>query len=194
MKRIILIVFFLVTLSGLNAQTDTTFYKHEVKVSASAGFIPSLFLLAVAQSDEGCYATLSFSYLYRPYKWLWVGGSFVNFFGDKLYYNWREYYPNGNYRDYSKSKLKYFAAIAPEVRFSMLNTKYVILYGALSVGIGIEDGYDNIWNKYPKVFPYFHVTCFGINGNFGKNQNIFVGGEVGIGYRGHLSIHGGYRF
>jgi hypothetical protein len=132
--------------------------------------------------------------LYRPVKWLWVGGNFVNLFGEKMYYHWREYYPNGNYHDFTKSKIKYYAAIAPEIRFSMLNSRYVILYGALSVGLGIEDGYDNRNNKYPKFFPYFHVTFFGISGSFGKNKNIFVGGEIGIGYRGWLSTHVGYRF
>jgi hypothetical protein len=194
MKRIILIAIILFSISVSHAQTDTTFYKHEVKVSVSAGLMPTLFLLTVAQSDYSCYATLSFSYLYRPYKWLWVGGNFVNFFSERITYSWREYYPNGNYRDFSKSKRKYFAAIAPEVRFSMVNTKYIILYGALSAGLGIEDGYDNKWNKYPKVFPYFHFTCFGLSSNFGKNKNIFIGGEVGIGFKGHLNVHAGYRF
>jgi hypothetical protein len=76
----------------------------------------------------------------------------------------------------------------------MLNKKYIILYGALSAGIGIEDGYDTREVRYPKLFPYFHITYFGISGNFGKKQNIFVGGEAGIGYKGFFTVHGGYRF
>jgi len=193
MKRIICIAIILLGISVSHAQTDTTFYKHEVRVSVGEGFLPSVFSLLLP--TEVMYsATFSVSYLYRPIKWLWVGGNFVNCLGAKIYYDWREYYPNGTYRDFKKSKQKYYAAIAPEIRFSMFNGKYVILYGALSVGVGFEDGYDSKAVKYPKIFPYFQITPFGISGNVGKNKNIFIGGEVGIGYRSFFSVHGGYRF
>ena len=193
MKRIICIAIILLGISVSHAQTDTTFYKHEVRVSVGEGFLPSVFSLLLP--TEVMYsATFSVSYLYRPIKWLWVGGNFVNCLGAKIYYDWREYYPDGNYRDFTKSKRKYYAALAPEVRFSMLNKKYLILYGALSVGVGFEDGYDSKAVKYPKIFPYFQITPFGISGNVGKNKNIFIGGEVGIGYRSFFSVHGGYRF
>jgi hypothetical protein len=87
MKRIILIAILLVTLSGLNAQTDTTFYKHEVKVSVGEGILPSVFAILTLNHDAEYYATFTVSYLYRPYKWFWVGGNFVNCLGFKIHYN-----------------------------------------------------------------------------------------------------------
>jgi hypothetical protein len=65
----------------------------------------------------------------------------------------------------------------------------VNLYGVFSGGIGIENGYN-----YRYIFRSFHLTYFGFSCNFGKNKNIFLGGELGIGFKGLGSIHGGYRF
>ena len=189
MKRVVLIAVILLSVSLLCAQKDSSFYRHEVKVSVGPSFVSAFWL-----QDEMCYANLSISYFYRPMKWLWVGGNFINLFGDKIYYFIREYNDDGTYSDFSKSKTKYCAIIAPEIRFSYLNRKNIIAYFALSGGVGWENGFDNKWHKYPKITPYFQVTYFGISGNFGKNYNIFFGGELGIGMKGLASIHAGYRF
>ena len=189
MKRIIFIAVLLFSTSVLCAQKDVSFYRHEIKASAGPSFITSLWL-----QEDGIIANFSVSYSYRPLKWLWVGGNFINYFGENIYYKWREYDVNGNYKDFSKSKIKYCFVIAPEIRFSYLNRESIILYSAFSAGVGLEDGYDKKHHKYPHVFSYFHITLFGVNGNFGRNNNIFIGTEFGIGMKGFFQIHGGYRF
>jgi len=178
-------------LPSLSAQKDTTFYKHEVKASCSDAFLASLFW-----EPDGYfyYANISFAYLYRPVKWFWVGGNFVFYAGNKIEYKWREYYPNGSFRDFSKSKINLCAVIAPEIRFSYLNKKRAILYSALSGGVGVENGYSKRNINYPKLVPYFHITYIGFSINFGKNYNIFLGGEGGSGFKGFVNFHGGYRF
>ena len=127
-------------------------------------------------------------------KWFWVGGNFINYFGSIIDYEWREYSPNGSYKDFKKSKIKLCAVIAPEIRLSYLNKKGVILYSALSGGIGIENGYDRVSNTYPEINYYFQITLFGFSINFGEKKNIFLGGESGIGFKGFNNFHGGYRF
>jgi len=189
MKRFILTVVFFLSIFLLFAQKDTTFYKHEVRGTAGPSFATAFWL-----QGEMCYANFSVAYLYRPVKWFWVGGIFVNYFGDILNYKWREYRPDGSFRDFSKDKIKYCAAIAPEIRFSYLNKKGIILYAAFSAGIALEDGYDSKNYQYPKILPYLQITFFGLNCNFGINKNIFLGGEVGFGVKGIVNIHGGYRF
>ena len=189
MKRIIFTTMVLCFTSGLFAQKDTTFYKHEVRASAGDALTSWLWI-----KGDFCYVNLSVSYLYRPVKWLWVGGSFVNYIGERSEYNWREYDEYGHFQDFSKSKLKYCAAIAHEIRFSYLNRESFILYSALSGGIIIEDGYDSMYQKYPKVLPYFHITYFGFSCNFGKDNKIFFGSEIGAGCKNFVQIHGGYRF
>jgi hypothetical protein len=64
----------------------------------------------------------------------------------------------------------------------------------LSGEICIENGFSTNRYKYPEINYYFHVTLFGISGNFGKDKNIFIGGESGIGFKGFCNIHAGYRF
>jgi hypothetical protein len=109
-------------------------------------------------------------------------------------YAWRVYYPNDTYRDFYKSKIKYCLVFAPEIRFSYLNKKKIILYSALSGGVGFETGFNSRYANYPQIVPYFHITYFGFSINFGENYNIFLGGEVGAGYKGFFNFHGGYRF
>jgi len=189
MKRIIIIAVILFSTSFLYAQKDTSFYRHEIRASAGPCLITSLLL-----QENGVIANFAVSYSYRPFKWLWVGGILINYFGGNIYYNWREYDVNGNYKDLSKSKVKYCFVIAPEIRFSYLNRESVILYSAMSAGIGWEDGYNDRHNKYPHTFSYFHATLFGVSGSLGRNKQGFLGGEFGIGTKGFFQIHGGYRF
>lgn len=189
MKRVLFIITILFCISTLQAQKDTLFYKHEVRASLSDATLSFLWL-----QEDYCYLNFSVSYFYRPVKWFWVGGHFINSFGKKLDYQWREYGTDGSIKDFSKSKIKYCAVLAPEIRFSYLNRKSIILYSALSAGLGIEDGYDKRYHEYPRAFFYFHLSYFGLNCNFGKNKNIFLGTEFGLGYKGFVQIHGGYRF
>jgi len=195
MKQIIFIAVIAFSTVVLHAQEDSTFsepeisfYKQEIRISFEDAFI---FSLDVAGSIG---SSFSVAYFYRYPEWFWIGVNFVNYFGGRLYYECREYFPDGNFRDFTLSKMKYCAAIAPEFMFSYLNRKSLILYSAISFGIGWENGYDNKNQKYPNPFFYIHNTCFGFSCNFGKNKNIFLGGELGLGYKGFGSIHGGYRF
>ena len=194
MKQIIFIAVILFSTSVLYAQKDTGFYKHEVRLSVGDAMI-SWGWLRAPDGAKACYANLTASYFYRPVKWFWVGGNFINYFGEILHYDQVVYDFDGNITKNSKSKPKYCAVIAPALRFSYLNTKTITIYSTLSGGIGVEDGYDYRNQKFPVIlFPYVHVTYFGISGNLGKNKNIFVGGESGIGYGSFVSVYGGYRF
>jgi len=196
MKRIISIAVILLFTQVLHAQKNTEFYKHELKLSIGDSFTSWAWDWPhVPDGGKSFYANLSVSYLYRPVKWFWVGGNFVNFLGEKLYYDRLSYDFDGNITKFSKSKIKYCAIIAPTIRFSYRNTETITIYSALSVGIGLEDGYDYRLQEFPVIiYPYIQVTCFGISGNFGKSKNVFVGGEFGLGYGSVISVHGGYRF
>ena len=185
MKQIIIIAIILLSTSVLFAQEDTDFYKHEVRVSHGDTFVTSELRL----EKEVSYTNFSFAYFYRPKKFFWLGVNIVNYFGEKTHYDWREYYANGSFEDFSKSKMKNCTIIAPEIRLSYLNKKAVILYSGFSAGVGIENGYD-----YPHIFGSAHLTFFGISGNLGKNNNIVIGGELGVGFKGLGSVHAGYRF
>ena len=191
MKKIIFTAAILLSVSALHAQRDTTFYRHEVRAS----LVPINFSSLIWFPDRGMYYTnISFAYMYRPMKWFWVGGSFINYFGNKTNYDWREYYPDGSYHDFEKSKRKFCTAIDAEIRFSYLNKKSVILYSGLTFGVGYEDGLDSQWATFPRIFFHGQYTLFGISCNFGEKKKGFIGGEFGVGLKGFLSIHGGYRF
>ena len=189
MKKWFFISIMLLFTSVSYAQKDDSFYNHEVKLSVGDALVYSAFL------DELFYCNVSIAYLYRPVKWFWIGGNFINYFGNRIHYNWREYDIDDNYRDFKKSKMKYIVVLAPEIRFSYLNKERVILYSSFSMGVGWENGYDyKITDKYPQKIPYFQTTFFGFSVNFGKNDNIFLGGELGNAFKGLLNFHGGYRF
>ena len=187
MKRIFFIVLVLFSTSVLYAQKDTVLYKHEIRAAVGdVTFLPEVVNLMNYN--------LSIAYFYRPVKHFWAGVNFINYFGNRIYYNWSEYNTDGSFKDFSKSKTKYWAVIAPEIRLSCLNKESVILYGALSGGIGWENGYNSKQQKYPKRLPYIHVTCLGLSCNLGKDKNIFLGGEIGFGFKGLFNGHCGYRF
>ena len=193
MKKCLLISIILLFTSVSYAQEDHPFYKHEIKLSVG----DALLYDAVLKENERFYYNVSVAYLYRPVKWFWAGGNFVNYFGNRIYYHWREYGTDGYFRDFSESKIKYCAVIAPEIRLSYLNKEKIIFYSSFSGGIGWENGYDNRKDreeKYPRTIPYLQITYFGFSINFGRNDNIFLGGELGLGLKGILNFHGGYRF
>ncbi len=191
MKKIVLI--FVVSFSFLcaHAQEDN-FYKHELKISiATPSFIYNQLLL---ERSEKFNFTPSVSYLYRPLKWFWMGVNVVNYFGNTIFYHWREYDTNGEFNDFSLSKKKYAFAFAPEIRFSYLNNPHCILYSSYSTGWHWENGYNTVSTQYPLQRRFFHITWFACSANFGKNNNIFLGGELGSGMKGAFNFHGGYRF
>jgi hypothetical protein len=191
MKRIIIIVAILLSASGLYAQGNNAFYKHELRFAAGDALLFSTML----EYESMHYNNLSLSYFFRPDKNVWVGANFVGYLGEKIYYDKREYYTDGSFKDFSKSKMKHLFILAPEFRVSYLNKESIIFYSSLAGGVGWENGYDSQWQKYPqRLYPCLNLTFFGLSCNMGKNNNIFIGGEFGLGFKGIGSIHGGYRF
>ena len=189
MKRIIVFVVVSLSLSASYSQIDTLLYKSEIRLSLGDAVITSFVRL-----DGGKYTNLSLAYFYRPEKILWMGINFHNYLGEEINYDWREYDVNGNFKDLTKSKMKYCAILAPELRISYVNGSAVIIYCSFAVGFGLENGYDTRYDKYPNLFNCFNLTWFGFSCNFGKNKNILFGGECGFGFKGLGSIHAGYRF
>ena len=191
MKRFFVLAVILFSTPVLYAQKDTDFHRHEMRVAFGDASITS----AVWLQKGIKYNNFSFSYFFRTEKYFWVGLNVMNYLGEKTTYNWREYDANGSFKDFSESKRKYCAIFAPEFRFSFVNNNPLILYTALSGGVGFENGYDTRIHKYPKtLFPCLHLTLFGLSANFGKNNNVFLGCELGVGFKGLGSIHGGFRF
>jgi len=194
MKRIFLIAVILFSISVSYAQKDTTFYKHEVKLSYGIFSLPNGIRMYEKDIWKGGFTV---SYMYRVKKWFWVGGNINWQFPSEIqYYSWREYYIDGTFNDFVISKRDNFFAIAPELRFSYANLKWVTLYSALSAGYGIYTGLNrkNISSNYINEYWYWNIVCFGANFHIGKKQNIFAGFELGAGFKGTMVIHGGYRF
>jgi hypothetical protein len=199
MKKLFFILLIAFSVPALYAQKekDTTFYRHEVKISVSDALLTNLVWISSLNEHRktvNLYVNVAFSYLYRPVKWFWIGGNFINYFGNKTEYKWKEYNLDGSVGDFSKSKPKYCAVLAPEIRFSYLNKSHTLLYSALSAGICIENGYDNKHDNYPELHTFFQITLFGVSGSFGKNENFFLDAEFGVGMKGFIVIQGGYRF
>ena len=185
MKRIIVAAIIFLSASVLYAQKGSSFYKHEVRFSGGILVLPNY------------YGGFTANYMYHVAKWFWVGAN-VNwqFPSDPEYYSWREYSTDGSFEDFEISKKDKFFAIAPELRFSYTNTERLILYSGLSAGYGIHKGLNkkNLSSDILNDYLYWNITFFGANINIGKKQNIIVGGEFGLGFKGVYTIHGGYRF
>jgi hypothetical protein len=190
MKRILFFSIFLFTVSVSHTQTDTSYYKHEVRLSYGIETLPNI---DVVNFLGGFTA----NYMYRVTKWFWVGIN-VNwqFPSEIKHYRWREYCTESTYKDYEISKKDNFFALAPELRFSYANKKWVTLYSALSAGYGIHTGINkkNLLSNFIYDYWYWNITIFGANFHIGKKQLFFVGGEFGVGFKGILSLHVGYRF
>jgi len=187
MKKIALIYIVSLLFLATHAQEED-FYKHEIKAAIGN----SWWLYNGENHNEIIHCNVSVSYLYRPVKWFWIGANVVNYFGNAFHYTQREYDTNGEFRDFEKMKLRYSFVFAPEARFSYVNRKELTLYSALSGGWLWGNGVSGEYNA-PQI-PYVQVTLFGFTTNFGENNNIFLGGEVGGGHKGLINFHGGYRF
>jgi hypothetical protein len=165
-------------------KTPKTFNQHEFKLSYSYNSLSTLW--ETAQYNNFKYGSFTFSYMYRPIKWLWVGADMVNCFGTERY-NWREY-DFGGVTEHHRDKAHYGMAIAPTIRLSCLNLKHVVLYVSGSVGLA------HLFSYTPENRLYWHATLFGINAAIGKKANWILGAEVGFGYKGIGNIHFGYAF
>jgi len=181
MKRITFVVFILLSTLVLYAQEED--FKHEIKLSFG-GTLHNF-------TDPAAYffyGNCSFAYFYRPVKWFWLGVNLVGSVGEIEEYSWREYYIDNTYKDFIIAEQNYGFAIAPELKFSYLNKKNIILYSAISIGY--------CWDSfaYAKNHIYFQLTGIGFSYYFGKNNRGFLGCEHGGGFKGLFNFHGGYRF
>jgi hypothetical protein len=199
MKRLIFIAFVLLSASTLCAQENREnrdFFRHELSVSFGDALGSNFWFY-----NREARNVFSATYLFRPINWLWIGGRVSNFTASREYiyrsWSWREYDTHGNYQDFFESESARTSGftIAPELRLSYLNRPSGIIYSALSVGFGWENLYV-IGGESRTIFNngLVHVTLFGFSMNLGKNRNIFIGGEMGVGYRSLYSAHAGFRF
>ena len=124
---------------------------------------------------------LSATYHYRLLKWLSVGG----------YISYSAAFSEGKNIITGKNFAyqDHFLAIAPSIRFSFLNRKYVSLYAGLAVGITYQFSTDND-NAGVNYQILGQATAFGIS--VGKKWFGFT--EVGFGNKGIVTAGFGYRF
>ena len=188
MKKIYFIIIILSSAcSSPKAQDNSTKFvlpRNEVKLSYN---MFSLTMGITSQSDITNGFTVS--YMFGVTKWFWAGLNATYLFPSETEtYRWREYYPDGSFKDFVNAEQNDFFAFAPEFRLTYMNKKWATLYGGFSVGYGIQTG------LHKEEYTCWHVTLIGGNWYIGRNPKIFVGGEFGVGYKGVFSIHLGYRF
>jgi len=193
LSSIIIVLFFVNNL--YSQEKDSTnkfvFLKHEVRLSYGMETFPNFHL------NNLFLGGFTANYMYRVVKWFWVGGN-INwqFPSDIEYYRWSEYYADGTFKDFEISARNNFLAIAPELRFSYTNKKWTTLYSALSAGYGIHTGIHkkNQLNDFFNNYWFWNITFFGANFHIGKKQSFILGFEFGLGFKGAINVHAGYRF
>lgn len=127
---------------------------------------------------------ISFHYLYRVTKFLWLGGEF-SYCG--------MFYKNLNYpQDLPVKRFQeHYLTLMPTIRFSYLNKKYVTLYSGLSTGVCV-----GIIGQNPEHQAYVtanfagQLTAFGVSA--GNKWYGFT--EIGLGYNGIIRAGFGCRF
>jgi len=197
MKKIIFAVAILLFTSALFAQGNDSiskfvFPRHEIKVSFGDAINTNQMWKSNCNLVTNCMGNLSISYSYRCLKWLWFGINAIHHIGKR--YDIREYDAENNFSDYEYAIKCYGFGLIPEIRFSYLNRKRVTLYSGIAVGYSLMiNNIDDTPYKMKGLLSY-HTTIFAFSCYFGKNQKIFMGGELGEGHRGIFIIHGGYRF
>ncbi|MEG2071478.1 MAG: hypothetical protein RR034_08915, partial [Bacteroidales bacterium] len=125
---------------------------------------------------------ISFNYMYRIKKWLWIGGSatYCGFFSKVHNLVTDEVVGKNNVNTFS---------FYPSVRFSYLNRKYVTLYSGVSLGYTFIFG-NRLESRYSQSYFTGQITAIGVS--VGKTWYGFT--ELGLGMRGCISAGFGYRF
>lgn len=133
------------------------------------------------------YATcpLTFHYMYRAAKFLWLGFDF-SYMGvySKLYREWDD-------AQFGWMN-EHYLTLMPKIRFSYFNRKYVTMYSGISTGITVG----LIEPEFPagflsvRVRPAVQATFYGIS--VGRTWYGFA--EVGCGYNGFIRTGFGYHF
>lgn len=155
------------------------FHKHELMLSMGDSYLINNWNTISIFSNY--YPTYSFSYHYRMAKWFWLGCS-VNY---SHFYN----------SDWGGINEEYLSFIA-NLRFSYLNRKHITLYSG--IGIGLGGGYypnTHIVTEFGLVpannyFTTFQLTALGVKV---AGNKWFGDLELGVGYRGFVSLGAGYN-
>ena len=134
---------------------------------------------------------INFSYFWLPIQKLALGVNFAYRFPQIQDYTVREYFFDNKFKDFEINKEKKMLILAPEIKFFYTFDDGGEFYSGLSFGYGWHNGFQT--DKKVSHFMW-NVSVVGFNFRLGKRQNIILGGEIGIGFKGILSIHGGYRF
>lgn len=210
MKKIIMIVMVLMTSSlvCLWAQDEIEqdwrqeLQRHEVGLGMGDPFMAMLYRPGDYAYDASPHETwfndrnfyhgpvytscpISFHYLYRVTKFLWLGGTFsycgvyAKRYGmdDRAQIGWMN---------------EHYLTLMPTIRFSYLNKKYVMLYSGVSTGCTLGIVSPTKLSACPDVQSHFagQLTAFGVSA--GNKWYGFT--EIGVGYNGFVRAGFGYRF
>ena len=197
MKKFPLILVLISCVSMLFAQENVVIIYEDAKPNKNFVLPTNEFAISIGdnmfdtqiteEASRG-FGSYTLSYHNRLKKWFWYG-AYLNVFPTQRY-NWgggwydyeTERWIESPVRDYYSTKI----SLAPSVRFSYLNKPLITLYSGISLGWGllVNENRDN------RLSFFYHATLFG----FSVGKKFFVGGEIGMGYRGLYSINAGYRF
>ena len=166
--KIILIIALFSCVSIIFAQEDIIESKNvQLPKNEIAFSVGENIWFSLMTGDNIGFGSYTFSYHYRPKKWLWYGANFNVFVIQDI--------PN------------FFTLIslAPSIRFSYLNKPSATLYSGLSLGLGVTVPLADV-----KFVPFFQATLFG----FSIGKQYFAGGEIGLGFKGLVCANIGKRF
>lgn len=129
---------------------------------------------------------LTFHYLFRVTKFLWLGGNFSYCGVYAKRYGMDDRYQIGYMNEH-------YVTVLQTIRFSYLNKKYVTLYSGLGTGFTLAivpetDGPFRLYNV--NCYPAIQITAFGVS----AGDNWYGYTEVGAGYNGFIRAGFGYRF
>lgn len=208
MKKTIFTILIALTVTAVFAQNDEEqdwrdyLHRHEVGIGIGDPFVARLYSnyaphigcdVGMVESPAewlnndihgDIYTTcpISFHYLYRVTKFLWLGGnlSYCGFYGRK--YTAEGLIPNGWINEHQ-------VALMPTIRFSYLNKKYVTLYSGLSTGLVLA-----VNGQGPDMECNLNfagqLTAFGVS----AGDKWYGYTEFGFGYKGFICAGFGYRF
>ena len=155
---------------------------NDVELSFSYLVIPYL-------ANDAYVPSISISYYHRIKKWLWLG--------TQLNFNYVTPFTDGINAEVVKNKLVQVSTepepnyecfgIAPTVRFSYVNKPNFLLYSGLTIGLQMLY---NERNLSIASVPFFQTILLG----FSYGKNLYLGGEIGAGFKGILNVNVGYRF
>ncbi|MDR0828583.1 MAG: hypothetical protein LBN95_00525 [Prevotellaceae bacterium] len=202
MKKILMIFSLIACFSVINAQTVVVYYPeeeqqeqqpepqqpeyvlplHDIQFSFGDGIVYS------GMDIDDALGAYSISYYYNLKKWIALGG-YVTYAPSRDYRYYEYYNPYGyGYYDYTSTKsIAHNVSFNFSVRFTYLNRPAAKLYSGAGLGLSHTFYSDD---RKMEIKPSAQMTFFGFE--FGKK--FYIGGEIGIGYKGFFTTNLGYRF